>query len=99
MDDAMRVLLEQVRHRLTTLTGLEVCDGAAPDERWTIDERLLIAKIDKALPPGPGLLITPSNATPEQLAAIDAHWNAMLKRMDGMRGELTVCKVIVPEQE
>jgi hypothetical protein len=44
-------LLEAVRHELTTLHGLEVCDGAAPDSRFRLDESALLARIDAALSP------------------------------------------------
>lgn len=44
--------LVSARHSLTTLHGLVVCDGAAPEERWTVDESGVLARIDAALSSG-----------------------------------------------
>src|SRR5947199_116777 len=43
--------LEAARHELTTLHGLVACDGAAPEETWSIDTSKVLAQLDAVLPP------------------------------------------------
>lgn len=41
--------LEAARHELTTLHGLTLADGAAPQETWQADTKAVIDQIDQAL--------------------------------------------------
>lgn len=41
--------LEAARHELTTLHGLVVCDGAAPEETWSIDASKALGEMDALL--------------------------------------------------
>lgn len=47
--DQMEDALEAARHTLSTLHGLLAADGAAPEERWTLDTNEEVQQIDAAL--------------------------------------------------
>jgi hypothetical protein len=49
MEDRLRTLLEDLRHELATLHGLEVCDGAAPSEHFPLDTLRLLGRVDDVL--------------------------------------------------
>jgi hypothetical protein len=47
--EGLREAAKAARHELTTLHGIEVCDGAAPGERWAIDCRAVLDQLGEAL--------------------------------------------------
>lgn len=61
MEKVLREALRDAHHELTTLHGLVVCDGAAPEETWPLDCSKTLTKIDEALGMGWAVFALESN--------------------------------------
>lgn len=47
--ERIKAALESARHELSTLSGLQAFDGAAPDRRWELDHSKVVRELDEAI--------------------------------------------------